>query len=297
MLWPPLLLSLAPAQAARPTQVVAGDAHVCALDTRGRVTCWGDNQHGQLGRPPGSQPTGPVAIAVPRMRDLTASSTVTCGLTREGAVFCWGTAGDHLFTGPTEASSWLVEGAERPPGRLDTLFSRGTNIVCGAAGIEPYCLTPSLIWRRVAARPTQYAGTNPGMICGRTGGQVSCHPSSLTHSWNLVLDELLDSEPIDLAGNAIDLAVGDIGCARLEDGRMQCFDHDGRTRPPELPRDQAFEDVAVGNQFVCVVQKRAVWCEGAWRSGQLGWHPCPDHESCSALDAPRGPRDWTRIPL
>lgn len=82
-----------PADVPRFVFVTAGADHVCALTDRGDTYCWGSNQTGQLGigsidTIPHPKParvaatTGFVAIA--------AGLTHTCGLTKDGAAFCWG---------------------------------------------------------------------------------------------------------------------------------------------------------------------------------------------------------------
>jgi len=71
--------------------LVAGGAHTCALLTAGGLTCWGDNEYGQLG-------DGVVASNEPpkTVSGLTHVSAVapgaihTCAIVTSGAVECWG---------------------------------------------------------------------------------------------------------------------------------------------------------------------------------------------------------------
>ena len=72
-------------------QVSTGARHTCALDDEGGAWCWGDNSHGQLGRPGGRGSTVPLRV---RMRepvvDIAAGYDTTCAVTAGGAVSCWG---------------------------------------------------------------------------------------------------------------------------------------------------------------------------------------------------------------
>lgn len=74
------------------SSVVAGAAHACALG-RGRVHCWGENEHGQLGTgrkagealpAPVALPTGVYAVAV------AAGGNNSCIIDADGDVYCWG---------------------------------------------------------------------------------------------------------------------------------------------------------------------------------------------------------------
>ncbi|NIM51913.1 MAG: hypothetical protein GTN78_05370 [Gemmatimonadales bacterium] len=78
--------------------VQAGGAHTCALTTEGVAYCWGLNHAGQLGTEESTETCGPLPCAtrpVPvqtmaRFHALTAGADHTCGLTAEGAAYCWG---------------------------------------------------------------------------------------------------------------------------------------------------------------------------------------------------------------
>jgi alpha-tubulin suppressor-like RCC1 family protein len=79
------------------SQITAGDGHVCALLTTGKVRCWGDGQFGQLGYGnknaigDDEQPAaaGDVNVGGQVVR-LSAGTNHTCALLTTGAVRCWG---------------------------------------------------------------------------------------------------------------------------------------------------------------------------------------------------------------
>lgn len=65
---------------------------VCALDEAGKAWCWGDNEFGQLGS---GVPDELAAEPQPVLGghtfvQLAAGRRHTCGLTSEGAIYCWG---------------------------------------------------------------------------------------------------------------------------------------------------------------------------------------------------------------
>lgn len=82
-------------------QIVAGDAHTCVLTGQGRVRCWGDNQHGQLGygnatdvgdaptRLPHTAGDVPLPVIDPAIQ-LVAGNNHTCALLQSGLIYCWG---------------------------------------------------------------------------------------------------------------------------------------------------------------------------------------------------------------
>ncbi|HEX2571720.1 MAG TPA: PA14 domain-containing protein [Polyangia bacterium] len=78
------------------TDLVAGDAHTCALLQGGRVRCWGQNNAGQLGlgnttstTQPATQTSGDINLGGVAVQ-LTAGKAHTCALLANGAVRCWG---------------------------------------------------------------------------------------------------------------------------------------------------------------------------------------------------------------
>ena len=83
--------------------VSVGVAHSCARMDDGRVACWGDNQHGQLGRTPEPNssfdpPPQPLAYFVSdssasQLKDIVqiaSGPNHTCALSQQKEVYCWG---------------------------------------------------------------------------------------------------------------------------------------------------------------------------------------------------------------
>lgn len=77
------------------TQLSRGWGHNCALTSTGTAYCWGSNDSGQVGTghipQPHEQVHAPTRVAGGlRFREITAGFGRTCGITIEGALFCWG---------------------------------------------------------------------------------------------------------------------------------------------------------------------------------------------------------------
>ena len=90
--------------------LVAGQAHVCALDADGAVLCWGSNTFGQIGIGTGSfhsqTPVTPGNLDS-GVVGLTAGHWHTCALLTDDSVKCWGHNGrDQLGTDTNGDEQW-----------------------------------------------------------------------------------------------------------------------------------------------------------------------------------------------
>jgi serine/threonine protein kinase len=78
-------------------EVAAGDEHTCALSASGKVRCWGDDSHGQLGYG-GTPAIGKIADLAAvgdvdvggGVRQIAAGGFHTCAVLDTGKVRCWG---------------------------------------------------------------------------------------------------------------------------------------------------------------------------------------------------------------
>ncbi len=72
--------------------IALGDNFTCAVLPWGRLKCWGENTHGQLGDGSKTDSPLPVIAILPdvTVRQVAAGSGHTCALTLAGSVLCWG---------------------------------------------------------------------------------------------------------------------------------------------------------------------------------------------------------------
>ena len=77
-------------------RITAGGNHSCGLTASGAAYCWGYNGLGQLGNNSSTNSSLPVAVAAPSggsplsFSSITAGSYHSCGVTTNGAAYCWG---------------------------------------------------------------------------------------------------------------------------------------------------------------------------------------------------------------
>ncbi len=136
----------APVRGAPPlVSLTAGFDHTCGLTSAGAAYCWGRNDTGQLGL--GSWDTVPHPVPGLVARRLVFASLdasgATCGLTTEGAAYCWGDwyASPTPVGGSLRFSSIGVWLSPYTDGAFIGGYLRSTNdLVCGIAGnARGYC--------------------------------------------------------------------------------------------------------------------------------------------------------------
>ena len=118
----------APASAATPAMVSAGDGFSCAL-TGQEVWCWGRNTTGQLGDGTGTDSLVPVRVGtLPVAIGVAAGHDHTCAVDAGNSVWCWGNnAFGEVGNGTT---STAVNTPVQVPGLLATQVSAGDGSTC-----------------------------------------------------------------------------------------------------------------------------------------------------------------------
>lgn len=116
------------------SDIAAGRFHGCALDTTGKVWCWGKASDGQLGRGPGATGPAPATVAFAAGKIVTriaGDEQHMLALLDDGSVYEWGT----LITGsalPPDPRGATIDAPTQVP-----LPKRATQV---AAGFEHSCV-------------------------------------------------------------------------------------------------------------------------------------------------------------
>ena len=119
-----------------------GSKHICAVDSRSKLWCWGENEFGQLG-------TGDnEAYATPQlvMKDVIEVKSGyyhTCALKKNRELFCWGgnkrgqlaiNSQDDMSNVPNMITSYLAGGFEL--GAESTCISNASDMWCAGLNVE-----------------------------------------------------------------------------------------------------------------------------------------------------------------
>ena len=86
------------------TQVVAGEAHLCAIGADKKATCWGSNGDGELGRGTQGEPGTPAPLGtLGAIEEIALGADHGCARTKDANVYCWGgNAQGQLGDGTTQ---------------------------------------------------------------------------------------------------------------------------------------------------------------------------------------------------
>lgn len=175
----------------RARQVVAGEAHACALLQRGDVWCWGDGRYGQIGDGvPFFTPTPRrVALGERKLVTLTAGARHTCALDTQGQAWCWGEREDGRLGGraATRSASETMIDPRALPVRVDApalkTIAAGGQFTCGltAAGAL-WCWGERLGTTRSSRRPATLASPKP-LVALYAGDVFACGLDAEGAAW------------------------------------------------------------------------------------------------------------------
>ena len=72
--------------------IAGGDSHTCMVNADTTVSCWGENDRGQLGDGTTTDSVSPVlVVGLADVVEVTTASNHSCARTKSGQAFCWGT--------------------------------------------------------------------------------------------------------------------------------------------------------------------------------------------------------------
>ena len=130
-----------------PVQVEAAIQSTCALDSSGKIYCWGNGQFGRLGVGSTTDYDEPVEVHAGEgpgtYTQVINALTMACGLGTDGKAYCWGRNGNgSLGDGTTIQRTEPVEvhAGEGPGVYASLAISRDAQHACGlAANGKAYC--------------------------------------------------------------------------------------------------------------------------------------------------------------
>lgn len=253
------------------TGLAAGKAHSCALLKKdGAVSCWGQNDKGQLGDGTTTNRNKPAAVVVAggilvNATGITAGDSHSCALMKSGAVWCWGKNDlGQLGDGSNKDSLTpaVALGADGKPIVDAIAVSAGKNHTCALL---------------------QKDGS---IKCWGDNGANQLGVGSV-NSTNMAMS-VIDSEGKTKTGFAALAAGGSHTCAVSSKGNLFCWGYNNNgqlgmsktTKFAEVPTAVVAVDgtelgniktVSAGGYHTCAIRTDGkVLCFGKGASGQLG---------------------------
>lgn len=280
----------------------AGSEHTCAVATSGAVSCWGDNDFGQLGDGSRIDRLTPVALVgnVQQFSRVSAAARHTCGISIAGAMLCWG---DLILGGDPDTDGSLVPRPVRnlPPG-FSALVSGVFHSCALGNDARVRCVGDNASGQfgvgdlRDSFEAETTVGLAPGANVLGAGGFHTCAASAdaglqcwgLNTSGQLGIDSTtLRLTPTPVSGLEADVVAvasgGYHGCALTSTGAVKCWGQNNQdqigdgTEQARLTAvgvtglDAGVRALAVGVDHSCVITAaRRAKCWGANFDGRLG---------------------------
>ena len=192
--------------------VAAGASHACAVLANGGVSCWGHNDHGQLGDGTQTRSTTPVeVVSISNAVDVTAGSSHTCAVLADGTMRCWGRGEEgQLGTGAVPAFHLtptavvlqlraLALGAPRDHiARVGALFNLTPPVAGGIPTRWEISQLPS--WAKFSTATGTLYGIPPLSADGSTttGIVITAHDATTSSTYGPLTITTLVPKPVDL---------------------------------------------------------------------------------------------------
>jgi alpha-tubulin suppressor-like RCC1 family protein len=283
-----------------------GHLHACMLTAAGAPWCWGSNEYGQLGAPAPQrcvegvgQPCSARPLSVAGglvLSSLTASHRFTCGLTADGAAWCWG-YGDSAQDN-NDKEPFAVGGGHAFVQVAASLFA---NLTCGLkADGSLWCWGTGFSYGSTgpaaSTEPAQWAAASSVAFTSIALGEAhACGLDGTGHAWCVGSNAYgqlgsghaaSSSEPVPVAGDRTysEVVVGpNHSCALSAEGQAWCWGSgnavgDGRgdgaparLQPVPVLGGHRFARLAAGAGRTCALTAEgSAWCWGEGYGGVLG---------------------------
>ena len=287
--------------------IAAGIRHTCALLASGSVSCWGENESGQLGD--GEFGSNVYSTVPVRVQDITDALAIgigwehTCAVHTTGEVSCWGdNSRGELGNGEESGFQPLPvkvvdidDAVEVTAGHWHTCALRESgSIACWGADHDGQLGNGQLGDENGSAVPVEVTGVSDAVAVS-AGGEHTCaiHATGEISCWGdnwrgelgngQAGNEYDSGVPVKVSGidDATSVSAGDWHtCAVHEDGNVSCWgeeqgsDQFGQTAaatPVGVPSFGDAVSVSAGSGFTCAVRESgSISCWGVNAFGQLG---------------------------
>jgi alpha-tubulin suppressor-like RCC1 family protein len=180
----------------------------CGVLLDAHLLCWGRNDGGQLGTADDKSvftPRVPTMVAAQRFSAVNVGNGITCGLTTDARVLCWGSPGKYLGSNAPSIVSVVELGVPREE-----------HVVSVVSGFQVSCLLTQ-------SRRVYCWGSNEFGGLGRRGAT----------STDFALGRVASD------ADYIALNVGAFGCAVTVDGALDCWGSERRGRAQRAPGEAA----------------------------------------------------------
>ena len=296
--------------------LAAGGRHTCLLTARGEGRCFGGNERGQLGD---GGDAGGGASADSRVAGtfqfaaVAAGSSHSCGVTRDGGLFCWGAndrgqLGDATTT-PRDAPVRVVSDATFRSVRLGSSHScaltRAGQVLCWGSNARGQLGDGTTADRLVPTPITAPAGHYFTNIAVGWNHSCAVDDRGKTYCWGdnsggQLGDGTRSSrvEPVPVAGGAEFATIsagGTHSCGVTPRGDAYCWGRNNygqlgtgrtsdQTTPARVSLDVPLFAISAGGVHTCALARGGdAYCWGQNAAGQIG-------EGSAEADSPRSLR-------
>ncbi len=230
-----------------------GYTNTCAIAASGRLWCWGNNDHGQLGDGTFTSTKWPTKVKIGKVTSVSVGYTHACAVTTSAELMCWGW--DQYST--EHASTPVRVKTQSGLPLTNVWVGPGTGICVGDSGGGLECLSPSFL-------PSPFQGWRPPPPPLPKLPPVAAYAGSIVNSCVLAISPAhvlcWGSNELGGLGNGQPVGYG----APVSDTAEPVIDAHGQ---------QIADFVALSadeHHFCAISSSRGTMCWGRNHEGQLG---------------------------